>query len=94
MTTIQLFGVLWFALSIVTEVFGNLAFLFWLKKLGIRPSIILYGIPGYLECVYWKWCKTQGHSPKRILMLRGISLANLILAAVVVIPIIILANTK
>jgi len=85
---------LWFALAIFIEVFGNLAFLFFLKTLGIKPSIILYGIPGYLEYAYWKWCKNQRRSPERILVLRGVSFANLILAAIVVIPMIISANGK
>ena len=54
----------------------------------------LTGTPGYLDYAYWKWCKAQGRSPKRILVLRGLSFANVILAAIVVIPMIISAAAK
>ena len=38
--------------------------------------------PGYLERVYRDWCRSQGRSAKRILILRGISTVNVLLAAV------------
>jgi hypothetical protein len=94
MTTIQLICISWFVLAVVIEVLGNLAFLFWLKKLGVRLTFGVRGMPGYLEYAYFNWCKSQGRSPVWILALRGVSFANLILAAIIVIPMIISANAK
>ena len=94
MTTIQLIGVFWFASAIFIAVIQNVVFMHWLKKLGVRLIFGLAGTPGYLDYVYFNWCKSQGRSPKRILILRALCLANVILAAVVVVPIIIVSNSK
>jgi hypothetical protein len=94
MTAIKLIGVLWFCSAIFIEVMQNVVFRHWLKKQGVQIFFGLAGTPGYLDYVYWKWCKSQGHSPKRILVLRGLCLANVILAAIVVIPTIIMADAK
>jgi hypothetical protein len=95
MTAIKLIGTLWFASAIFIGVIQNIVFLHWLKKKqGVRIFFGLAGTPGYLDYVYWKWCKSQGCSPKRILILRALCFANVILAAIVVIPTIIMANAK
>jgi hypothetical protein len=75
--------------SVLIEVVGNLTFIFWLKKLGVRLIFGFSGIPGYPERAYVKWCRTQGCSPKFILVLRCLSFLNMILAAVVTIFLII-----
>lgn len=89
MTVGQLIVVLWFCSAIAIAVFGNLVFLIWLKKLGVRPILGLAGTPGYLDYVYVRWCRTQRRSPSLILALRCLSLVNVILAAIVAIPMII-----
>jgi hypothetical protein len=94
MTAIKLIGFLWFASAIFIALIQNLVFFFWLKKLGVRLIFGLGGTPGYLDYVYFNWCKSQGRSPKRILLLRALCFANVILAAIVVIPIIMSAHAK
>jgi hypothetical protein len=94
MTTIQFVGFFWFASAIFIAVIQNVVFVFWLKKLGVRLIFGLAGTPGYLDYVYFNWCKSQGRSPKRILILRALCLANAIFAAIVVMPMIISANDK
>ncbi len=94
MTAIQVIGFLWFASAIFIAVIQNVIFMHWLKKQGVRLIFGLAGTPGYLDYVYLNWCKNQGRSPKRILMLRALCLANVILAAVVVVPMIISFHAK
>jgi hypothetical protein len=94
MTIIQIIAFSWFASAIFIAVIQNVVFMHWLKKLGVRLMFGLAGTPGYLDYVYFNWCKSQGRSPKRILILRAICFANVILAAFVVIPMIISANAK
>ena len=94
MTTIQIVGAFWFASAVFIAVIQNVVFMHWLKKLGVRFIFGLAGTPGYLDYVYFNWCKSQGRSPKRILILRALCLANAILAAIVVIPAIISASAR
>ena len=94
MTVLKLIGTLWFCSAIFIAVIQNIIFMHWLKKQGVRMFFGLAGTPGYLDYIYWKWCKSQGRSPKRILILRALCVANAILAAIVVIPTIIMAHAK
>ena len=94
MSAIKLIGFLWFASAIFIAVIQNVVFMYWLKKQGVRLIFGLAGTPGYLDYVYFNWCKSQGRSPKRILVLRALCLANVILAAIVVVPMIITIHAK
>jgi len=94
MTAIKLIGALWFASGVIIAVIQNFVFMYWLKKQGVRFNFGLAGTPGYLDCIYVKWCKSQGRSPKRILLLRVLCLANAILAAIVMMCIMSSAHTK
>ncbi len=94
MTTAQLIIVFWFASAVAIAVIGNFVFLFWLQRQRVRFCLGLAGTPGYLDYIYIRWCKTQGHPPTFILFLRWLSFANAIIAAVVVIPMIISASAK
>ena len=94
MTTLQIIGALWFSSAIFIEVIQNVVFTHWLKKRGVRFVFGLAGTPGYLDYVYFNWCKSQGRSARRVLILRTLCLVNVILAAVIVIPTIILAHAK
>jgi hypothetical protein len=94
MTTAQLILVFWFASAVLIAVVSNFVFIFWLQKRGVRVFLGLAGTPGYLDYVYFRWCKMHGQSPIFILFLRCLSLANVIVAAFVVIPVIISAGGK
>lgn len=74
---------IWFASAVLIAVIQNVVFLYWLKKQGVEIVFGLGGTPGYLDSAYRKWCLSQGRSPKRILVLRALCLANAILAAAV-----------
>jgi hypothetical protein len=75
-------------------VIQNIVFMHWLKKKGVHIFFGLAGTPGYLDYVYWRWCKNQGCSPNRILTLRALCVANVILAAIIVIPTVIMTHVK
>ena len=92
MTPTQIILVSWFASAIAVAVIGNFVFLIWLQKLGVRGIFGLAGTPGYLDYVYVVWCRTHGRSPRLIIALRCLSLANVIAASVVTVPMIISAN--
>lgn len=94
MTTIQIIIVFWFVSAVFITVIQNVIFMHWLKKFGVRYNFGLAGTPGYLDYVYFNWCKSEGRSPKRILLLRALCLANAIIAAIVFIPVIMSAHPK
>jgi hypothetical protein len=77
----------WFMVSVVVEIFGNLAFLVWLRRQGAAIRFGWAGMPGYLDRVYVDWCRAQGRSPGHVVLLRRLSLANMILAAFIAIPV-------
>ncbi len=78
----------WFALSIFTEVVSAAILRIWLSRRGVRVRFYLYGVPGYLERVYRNWRRSQGRPSNTVFILRIISLVNVIVAAIVAIPII------
>jgi hypothetical protein len=73
---------LWFAISIVSCVAGNLAFLFFLKKRGIGMRRGLRGTPGYLDLLYVRWCRRTQRSWLLIICLRIAGFINAVLSAV------------
>ncbi len=83
MAMIQLIGIIWIASAILIAVIQNVVFMHWLKKQGVRIVFVLGGTPWYLDSAYRKWCKSRGRSPRRILTLRAVCLANAIVAAIV-----------
>ncbi len=74
--------VAWFAVSVVVSVFWTVALYVWLVRQGARPRFALAGVPGHLDGVYISWCEAHNRSPRRLLLLRRLSYANLVLAVV------------
>ncbi len=73
----------WFALSVLVEVVGNVALYLWLRRRQVRMIIGLAGLHGYLDLLYARWCREHGRSAARVLWLRRGSLANMVAAAIV-----------
>ncbi len=82
MSALRVVTVVWFAVSVIVAVFGNAAFYVWLVRKGARPRFALAGVPGHLDGVYLAWCEAHNRSPRRLLLLRRLSYANLLLAVV------------
>ena len=72
---------IWFMASIVVEVFGNAAFVSWLRRQGAEVRFAWVGIPFYVDRVYAEWCRAHEREPGKILLLRKISLVNVAVAA-------------
>ncbi len=70
----------WFAGAVLLEVGSSVALYYWLRANGVAVSWLRYGFPGYLESLYVQWCRSQGRSPRRVVVVRIFSLANLIAA--------------
>lgn len=87
---IQVCGLAWFAASIVLEIGTTIFFMFWLRRRGIRLIFGLTGIPGYLEMHYRNLCRQQARSSTTILILRLLLLVNVFVAAIVVVPLVIM----
>jgi hypothetical protein len=79
----------WFVLAVLIEIASSVLLLLWLRRRGVLPVFGLTGVPGYLERVYLEWCRTQGRSWKRVVVLRTLSILNVVLSAVVAIPMLI-----
>ena len=79
---------LWFAGSVFVAIAGTFVLWFWLRRHGVRLVYGLAGIPGYMEYAYFQWCRSQGRSSRRMLVLRAISIINVIVAAVFFITIV------
>lgn len=79
---------IWFALSVFIAVTGTVVLWFWLRRRGVKLVYGLTGVPGYMERAYVAWCRNNGQQPnKTMIVLRAISIINLIVAAAVAIPI-------
>lgn len=87
---LQAFGLAWFAASIVLEIGTTIFFMFWLRRRGTRLIFGLTGIPGYLEMHYLNLCRQQARSAKTILILRLLLLINVLVAAIIVVPLVIM----
>ena len=73
---------IWFVVSIFVEVASATALWMWLRRRHVPLIFGLTGTPGYLERAYLKWCRSQGRSGRRILVLRAISTINAILSVI------------
>ncbi len=86
-STGQLVVFVWFAVSVIVAVVGTVALWIWLRRQGVQLVYGLAGIPGYMEHAYIAWCRSQRVKPnKTVILLRAISIVNVVLAAVVAIP--------
>jgi hypothetical protein len=72
----------WFYSSIVIEFGSHLILDVWLRKQSVKVGFLAV-IPGTLEYAYFNWRRSQGRSARGILILRGLSLVNVISAIAV-----------
>ena len=73
----------WFAFSVLVVIVGTIAFWIWLRRLGVKLIFGLINTPGYLEYAYIKWCRNHQQIPsKKIILLRIISIVNVIIAGI------------
>jgi hypothetical protein len=86
MRTVQLVVVIWFGVSVVVSVVENTVFYYWLRARGVRVRFIWAGWPPHLDGQYAEWCRARGRSPRRVLVLRKLSIVNMLLAAFFAIP--------
>lgn len=87
MSTREVIIGVWFVVAILIEVGSTLVLLLWLRRRGVRLVFGLTGIPGYLERAYREWCRNQGRPSTGVLVLRAVSLINVVVAAIVAIPV-------
>jgi hypothetical protein len=78
--------VVWFASAAVIELATHFVLLGWLIWRKVPLRFLSIGVPGYLEAAYAKRCREEGRSPRRVLLLKRLSLVNMILAAAAFIP--------
>ena len=79
---------IWFIISVLLAVFGNICFLFWLRNRKIKINYMWAGTPGYLESIYFKWCRENKHPfNNAIIFSRIISFINVFIASVLFIAI-------
>jgi type IV secretory pathway TraG/TraD family ATPase VirD4 len=86
LSTSQILILVWFGSAIFVEITSGFVLALWLSRRGVRLVFGLTGMPGYLERAYLKWCRSQGRSGKDVLVLRVLSMVNVIVAAIVTIP--------
>lgn len=87
---LQSIGLVWFVVSIVIQIGTTFFFMLWLQRRGARLIFGLTGVPGYLEMKYLDLCRREGCNPKKIMLLRALSLINVLLSAIVVVPLVIM----
>lgn len=73
----------WFMVSVVVEVGSSIVLFVLLRRHGETVSFVMYGLPGYLESRYLRWCYSNGRSGRTVVILRVLSLLNVVAAAVV-----------
>jgi hypothetical protein len=81
--------IIWFVVAGLIEISSSISLLFWLRRHGVKLIFGLRGTPGYLEYAYIKWCRSQGCSWTTVVVLRIISIINLIAAGVVFIVLVV-----
>jgi hypothetical protein len=80
---VEIFIMIWFSVSVIIEIVGNIVLRNWLRHRGVKLIFVLTGTPGYLEGVYLKFCRSQGQSATRVLTLRVISMINIIIVGII-----------
>ncbi len=81
-STGEIFVMIWFSVSVIIEIISSVLLWLWLRRRGVRLVFSLTGIPGYIERAYLVWCRSQGRPCRRVLVLRAVSIINVIIAAV------------
>jgi type IV secretory pathway TraG/TraD family ATPase VirD4 len=78
----EIFVMVWFSVAVIIEIISSIVLWFWLRRHGVKFVFGLAGIPGYMERAYLAWCRSQGHPCTRVLVLRAVSIINVIVAAI------------
>ena len=68
--TIKVLFAIWFSLSILLTVGGNLALKSFLNRKDVKTIFGLQGTPGYLDAVYIRWCKENNKPYLLVITLR------------------------
>ncbi len=77
-TTGEMLISIWFGLAILIEVVSIVVLRVWLGR--HRGRLAPFGLPGYHERAYVEWCRSSGRSATNVLILRRLSVINVILA--------------
>jgi hypothetical protein len=78
--TIKILFAIWFSLSILLTIGGNLALKSFLNRADVKTIFGLQGTPGYLDMVYIKWCKENNKPYLLVITLRWALILSSILA--------------
>lgn len=81
--TLKIAIVIWFTSAIFIAVASRFVLYIWLRRRDVRLVFAWLGTPGYLERAYFVWCRSQGRSPTRVLVVCSIVTINVIVAAVI-----------
>jgi hypothetical protein len=73
----------WCAISIFIEIISSVVLKRWLHRHGAKTIFLFTGTPGYLEYVYYDWCRNHGESSTRVIILRSILFINVVVACVI-----------
>ena len=74
--------VMWFSTAVLIEVFQNFALYLYLRRAGVKVSFAFAGTPGYLDHLYYALRRDQNRSSFLVILLRMLSLANVVVAAI------------
>ena len=82
LSTGEILIIIWFAVSVLIAVVGTFVFWLWLVRRGVKLTFMWTGTPGYLEYTYLKWCRGEGRTLNRgIIVFRAVSIINVVIAA-------------
>ena len=79
--------IIWFSLSILLTVGGNLALKSFLNRKDVKTIFGLQGTPGYLDVVFIKWCKENNKPYLLVITLRWLLILSSILAVTFLKPV-------
>lgn len=82
MNTIFFYVAIWFGLAVLTEVTSSFFLWLFLRRHGMDMIFGFTGMPGYLERIYLGWCRREGRSGKTVVVLRTLSIVNVLIAGV------------
>jgi len=80
----------WLIASMLLEIGTSVPLYFWLRR-RIEVSPALYGVPGYLERRFLSWCRQESVDGRFVVTVRIGLMVNLLLAALIGIPIVFLS---
>jgi hypothetical protein len=73
----------WLFCSLLLELLSHLYFRRLMQRHGLRIPLWKEGMIGGFEMAYVKWCRARGRPYKRFIVVRVLTLINLVVATVV-----------